>query len=431
MNVLVLGSGGREHALGLKITESPSAKLVFAMPGNVGMKLSGQIEVLDGDISDHESVLNKVKENNIDLVIVGPEGPLASGISDFLNDFEVSVFGPGQAAAMLESSKIFSKKFMREHSIPTADFRFYENYDEAIRGIDSWDFSEGIVIKADSLAAGKGVVLTNDPSEAKRVVYDFMENPNCSVKTDSILFEKTLKGKEVSAFAICDGKTFIELGHVCDYKRARYGDQGPNTGGMGCYTPNNWPSGFLKEKIKKDVFQKVIDGMNKDGNPFVGILFAGLMVDGDDFNVIEFNVRLGDPETQTLMPLLDGDLLKAFKLAADGQLASLGPEDLKLYDKKSVHVVLASGGYPSIDKTPMSLGNVIDFDLTQFNEKKKLYFSGVKQSESGALINSGGRVLGVTAVADNIEDARIEAYKLIKNITLKKSHFRSDIAKLS
>ena len=432
MKLLMIGSGGREHAMSWKLAQSSQVQTVYVAPGNDGMSLTPKIELLNINVKDQQAILDTVKKLDIELVVVGPEQPLADGLVDFLEDNKVLAFGPKKAPAQLEASKVFSKAFMNEFGIPTAKSKEYHSFQEAMDDIENWDMEKGIAIKADELAGGKGVVVTHDLEEAKKTLFDFMENPECTVKTKSMLIEEKLVGKEASAFAICDGETFIEVGYACDYKRVRDNDEGPNTGGMGGYSPKNWPSEACKKTVTEEVIQKTIDGMKKRGTPFKGILFVGLMIDGDTPKVIEFNVRFGDPETQILMPLIEGDLLPTYLAAAKGELSSLGTEKIRLKNESSVHIVMASEGYPSTDATPMTLKQVIDYPhhLTPGEQADKfLFMAGVKK-EGDELVNTGGRVLGVTALGDTLEKARRLAYESIKEIHFNGAHWRGDIAKL-
>ena len=425
MNLLVLGSGGREHALCESLLKNNQ---VYVYPGNEGIFLNESILRTDIESNEFQKILEFCQNTKIDLVVVGPENLLADGVCDYLRENNINVFGPSKKAALLESSKIFSKELMKEALIPTADFTIAETYEEAVLFIESNQFpiEDGIVLKADGLAAGKGVVVTFDKEEALKTVFDFMKNDKISVKTSRLLIEKCLNGKELSAFAICDGSDYIFLGTACDYKRLHDNDEGPNTGGMGCYTPKSWPGEHVENIIKSQVIEPVLKSLKSNGTPFIGTLFCGLMIDENNkVNVIEFNVRFGDPETQTILPLIDGDLSKIFLSASLGNLSEV-KNSFRLKDEYSVHLVKASAGYPSIDGTPMVLGKKITNNLS-CDEKTKLFYAGVKKSDQG-LVNSGGRVLGVTALGDSIESARAMAYKNLKKITFEGEHFRNDIA---
>jgi phosphoribosylamine--glycine ligase len=431
MKILLLGSGGREHALAWKMSQSTAVDNLYVLPGNDGMTSLPKISKIYGSVTDVPFIVKTSLDLGIDLVVVGPENPLSEGVADALEEKGINVFGPSRKAAQLESSKVFSKNFMVEYNIPTAKALSFDNYQDAKAAMDQWDVTQGIVIKADELAAGKGVVVTKDRAEAEKTLFDFMENPDCTVTTKKVLFEEMLTGKEVSAFAICDGEDFISLGYACDYKRVGNGNTGPNTGGMGGYSPKNWPSDPTKSFIEERVFKTVLKGMKEMGMPFKGILFAGLFVKGDDAKVIEFNVRLGDPEAQILLPLVDGDLVPTLLSAAKGELSKLGSKAIKLKGETSVHIVMASQGYPSIDGTKMDVGNVISYpkDLLPGEDDKNniMFLAGAKNNEAGSLVNSGGRVLGVTALGSELEGARKLAYSVLKEVSFKGAHWRTDI----
>lgn len=431
MKILLLGSGGREHALAWKMSQSTAVDNLYVLPGNDGMTSLPKISKISGSVTDIPFIVETSLDLGIDLVVVGPENPLSEGVADALEEKGINVFGPSRKGAQLESSKVFSKNFMVEYNIPTAKALSFDNYQDAKAAMDQWDVTQGIVIKADELAAGKGVVVTKDRAEAEKTLFDFMENPDCTVTTKKVLFEEMLTGKEVSAFAICDGEDFISLGYACDYKRVGNGNTGPNTGGMGGYSPKNWPSDSTKSFIEERVFKTVLKGMKEMGMPFKGILFAGLFVKGEDAKVIEFNVRLGDPEAQILLPLVEGDLVPTLLSAAKGELSKLGSKAIKLKDETSVHIVMASQGYPSIDGTKMDIGNVISYpkDLLPGEDDKNniMFLAGAKNNEAGSLVNSGGRVLGVTALGSELEGARKLAYSVLKDVSFKGAHWRTDI----
>lgn len=426
--VLLLGGGGREHALAWKLAQSPLVEKIYAMPGNDGMAALAKVSCVAGKPDDVAAVLGFARDKAVTLVVIGPEKPLEAGVSDALVKSGIAVMGPSQAGAKLENSKIFAKEFMTAQGIRTAQSRVCDSFDDASAALKAWPVEDkGIVIKADGLAAGKGVVVTHDRAEAEKTLYDFMLNPACTVKTSRALFEEKLVGKEVSAFALCDGETFVELGYVCDYKRVRDHDQGPNTGGMGGYAPQGWPSPAARSFVTENVFRRVVDGMKKRGTPFRGILFAGLMVDGDTVNVIEFNTRFGDPETQILMPLLENDIAPLFVKAATG---TLGAEKTTLRKDAAVHIVMASEGYPETFAGGMRLGQKIDLpeNLLQSNDNSLLFVMGARKKD-GAWTNEGGRVLGVTALGKSMEEARESAYRTIKGISFNGAHWRNDIGK--
>ncbi len=417
MKILLLGSGGREHALAWKISRSPLVERVYVLPGSDGIATLEKVECLAGD------ALDIARDIKADLVVVGPEKPMSEGVVDRLEEAGFAVLGPSKAAAQLETSKIFSKNFMNEAGIATAKAVACDCYDHALTILEKWEVAKGVVIKADGLAAGKGVVVTHDRPEAEKTLFDFMRNPACTVKASRVLLEEKLVGREVSAFALCDGENFIPLGYACDYKRVNDGDAGPNTGGMGGYAPKNWPSDATRKFVNEQVFARVLSGMKKRGTPFKGILFAGLMVDGDDVRVIEFNVRFGDPEAQILMPLFDGDIVPLFLAAAKGQLS--GVTAPRQVEKTAVHVVMVSQGYPDIGGEGMKLGERIDMPVS-INDNALLFIAGARKQD-GVWTNEGGRVLGVTALGSTIEEARKNAYAEIEKIRFNGAHWRRDI----
>ena len=427
MNILIIGSGGREDAFVWKFQQESSVSKIYVCPGSSAMERFSKVECIDFKLDDFgESLAEFAESEKVELILCGPEAPLTKGISKAFDARNIAFFGPSEEAASLEGSKIFSKEFMHEFKIPTAGFKVFKNYEDALVGLEQWPVSQGIVIKADGLAGGKGVVVTFDRKEAEETLFDFMKNPDVSIKTEEILFEHVLPGEEVSAFAFCNGEEYLFLGMACDHKRVGDGDTGPNTGGMGCYRDLQWPGLDIQDKIIQRVLIPTLKGMKERGTPFRGILFMGLMINEmSDPYVIEYNVRFGDPEAQTLLPLVQGPLALSLKeLVENGHF----PDGLSLVEKNSVHVVMTSGGYPSIGKHSMSTGHPIT--LTEnINEKagEYLFMAGVKKNEVGVFTNSGGRVLGVTVVGDSYEDARHRCYELIKEISFQDAHYRHDI----
>jgi phosphoribosylamine---glycine ligase len=421
--ILLLGSGGREHALAWKMAQSPQVERIYALPGSDGIASMEKLICTPGDPANPEFVVRTAQALRADLVVVGPEKPLANGVVDALERAGIPTLGPSAAAAQLESSKIFAKKFMTEYGIPTSYFKACDNYDTAIAVCNAWDIERhGIVIKADGLASGKGVVVTHDTAEAVKTIDDFMRNPACSVKTDRILLEEKVTGKEVSAFALCDGNTFIPLGYACDYKRVHDNDEGPNTGGMGGYAPENWPSTAARQFVNERIFRPVLEGMKRRGMPFKGILFAGLMIDGDKVNVIEFNTRFGDPEAQILLPLMMDDIVPLFMHAALGKLSQVRPPAMAA--DCAVHVVMVSEGYPETFGTGMRLGQRIE--ISEAVNDALIFIAGAKRKDD-YWVNDGGRVLGVTALGRTKEEAREQAYKTIGQIHFQGAHWRRDI----
>ncbi|MAF76668.1 MAG: phosphoribosylamine--glycine ligase [Halobacteriovoraceae bacterium] len=428
MRVLIIGSGGREDAFAWKFQKEDKVSHIMICPGHKGMKRFEKVELWESSLlGNYSSLAQKAVEKEIDLVVCGPEAPLTEGLAKFFEDQSIPFFGPSESAALLEGSKIFSKEFMREFEIPTAGFQVFDRYEDAVAGLEAWPVSSGIVIKADGLAGGKGVVVTTDREVAQKTLFDFMKNPEVSIHSDRILFEHILPGEEVSAFALCNGEEFFFLGTACDHKRVFDYDEGPNTGGMGCYRDPLWPDADLKEKIIHKVLIPTLKGMKERGHPFKGILFMGLMINSmNEPFVIEYNVRFGDPEAQTLLPLIKGELAVALhQLSTQAKIKT----PLSLSEETSVHVVMTSGGYPSITKDkPMSLNHKIEIPFLTHEDQPLLFLAGVNRNEDGQYINTGGRVLGVTAVSEELETARQMAYKGIEMIHFKDSHYRTDIA---
>ena len=432
VNIAIIGSGGREDALAQKFSKEEGIESVWVLPGNFGMNKTPKVQSIPMDISRHSDVLEFCYSKAPELIVIGPEACLASGLVNDLEKEGFKVYGPSKEAALLESSKIFSKELMTEMSIRTAPFRIYDSYEQAMDEIKSWDFKKGVVLKADSLAAGKGVVVTHEREVAEKTLYDFMVNPDISVKTERILVEEKLVGREASAFALCDGSdgdNFYFLGFACDYKRLLDGDKGPNTGGMGGYYSKSWPSSTIEEEVKKQIIQPILKGMKKRGSPFKGTLFVGLMIDDDgNPSVIEFNVRFGDPETQVLIPLLKGDLHKVLLACVEGCISEIPNNFLSYTHSTSVHVALVSQGYPTIDKVPMLLNQKIAGNFENLGDNIFCYFAGVKEKD-GYLVNSGGRVLGFTGIGESKEICRQKVYSSLKKISFLGNFWRNDIAK--
>jgi len=417
LNVLLVGSGGREHALAWKINQSPKLDRLFIAPGNAGTQSLGtNLQISDTDI---DGLLQFAKKNDVGLTIVGPEAPLASGIVDIFADAELPIFGPKAAAAKLESSKSFAKKVMENWGIPTASHVSFNKPDQAIAYLDEIT-SFPTVIKADGLAAGKGVYICENKAEAVSAITEIMVSKVFGNAGKTLVIEEFLDGWELSAFAFTDGNSISELVAACDYKRIGEDDTGPNTGGMGAFSPPPIWDQNMKDEIMDLVIKPVIDGMRTDHEPFMGTLFAGMMITNEGPKVVEFNCRLGDPETQVLLPLLDSDLLDIMESCVNGTLES---SDVKWSSNSSVAIVLASGGYPN----SYSTGHRID-GLSHLDEKTKIFHAGTTTNSKGEVVTNGGRVLSVNAVAKNMDLARSTAYAGAKRISFKDVYMRNDIA---
>ena len=441
--VLIVGAGGREQAMAFKLAQSREVNLVYLCPDPKTPFPSDKIRGLNVDPNDFKGLGDFSSRENVDLVVIGPEVPLVKGLTDFLERKGLSVLGPSLKASQLEGSKHFSKSLMQKFDIPTALFKNVSSYEEGLSyldEIDKQDFHMGVVLKADKLAAGKGVFLCDTKEEAKKFLFKLMNDETFVIKDDRVVIEEKLFGRELSAFALCDGESFLTIGFARDYKRLGERDNGPNTGGMGGFSYNDLVSDDLRAYIEKEVFSKTLKALKSSGIHYKGILFAGLMVDpSGEVNVLEFNVRMGDPETQILLPLINEDLYPLFKAAADGELGQLikkRPFPLKkqvsVKEESSVHVVMVSEGYPLLEKGKrMTLERPVQ--MPPFNLFHKdptyLFFSGLKKEDGGdRLLNNGGRVLGVTCLGRNLKEARERAYEGIKKIHFDGAYYRGDIA---
>jgi phosphoribosylamine--glycine ligase len=418
MIVLLIGSGGREHALAIALAKSPDLTKMFSAPGNPGInKIAEKVSLI---LNDHQSVLDFCKENSVDLVVIGPEQPLADGLADSLRSAGINVFGPSKAAAQLESSKGFAKEFMLRYNIPTASFQTFISGDEhnAINYSDSLGYP--VVIKADGLAAGKGVVIALNREEAENAINSMMSGLYDGAGK-SLVIEEFMQGEEASIFAVTDGTDFITLAPAQDHKRIFDGDQGLNTGGMGAYAPAPVVNEDILIKVKENIIIPVLREMNSEGIPFIGCLYVGVMIKDGVPRVVEFNCRFGDPETQAVMPLIDGDVLKLFYSAAIGKL-----DRTSIINSVSGHaccVVMASKGYPGNFEKNFPISGIEKAEA----KGAFVYHAGTTEKD-GYILSSGGRVLGVTTVADNLRDAVDKAYKSLSLIQFENAFFRKDIA---
>lgn len=416
-SIFILGSGGREHALGWKLAQSRMVKRVLHCPGNGGT--SNNVDI---DYFDHKKLTEFAAANDCDT-IVGPEGPLAVGIVDQFLENNLRIFGPRKAAARLESSKVFSKKFMQKAGIKTPTFVVLSSYRDAEDYVRSQ--TDDLVIKAEGLAAGKGVFICRTREQAFQALRSLMLDREFGESGDRIIVESRIKGKEASYIAICDGNSFIPLAICRDHKRACDGDTGPNTGGMGSYSPVDEINENLGVKIANDIIEPTIRGMREMGSPFLGFLYAGLMLDSEDQtpNVLEFNVRMGDPECQSLMVRMDSDLYAYLDAAMDRRLNDMPP--IKWKKEYSVCVVMVSKGYPG----KYSTGHPIQGLSSDPSRKAVIFHSGTRRESNQQITSSGGRVLSVTATGQSLEAARKEAYGTVRKITWGKREefYRTDI----
>jgi phosphoribosylamine--glycine ligase len=404
MKILLVGSGGREHALGVGLQADPACTELHVAPGNPGIAQFAQCHPLA--ITDNQAILELAQQLHVDLVVVGPEVPLVNGVADILRAAGIAVFGPSKAAAQLEGSKNFAKEVMRDAGVPTAHSFTCTTQQEIEIALDA--FGAPYVVKDDGLAAGKGVVVTNDRQEA-------LEHASACKR---VVIEEYLDGPEVSLFGISDGTTIVPMQPAQDFKRALDGDQGPNTGGMGAYSPLPWAPSDIIEDTHKQVLAPMIAEMAARGTPFVGLLYAGLALTDHGTRVIEFNARFGDPETQVLIPLLKTPLATLLYKAATGDLAGT---TLDWKQDSAVTVVLAAEGYPA---APKSGGVITGFSAI---ENVQIYHAGTSEAEQG-VVASGGRVLTVTGIGEDLTEARNRAYRAISQIRLSGSFYRTDIA---
>jgi len=414
MNIAVIGSGGREHALCYKIKQSKKVKNLFCIPGNAGTK--NFAKNLDIDILNFDILLDIIKKNKIDLVVVGPEQPLVSGIVDFLKDNNIRVFGPNKFASQLEGSKAFMKKICEKKNIPTAKFGIFSKKVQAESFIDA--SSTPIVVKADGLAAGKGVVICKSKDEAKKEVRAILEGKFKSSRI--VVIEEFLQGEELSYFVLTDGENFKFFGSAQDHKRVGEGDVGPNTGGMGAYSPSPLLTEEIENKIKNKIIKPTLVAMKEMGHPYEGILYAGLMIIKDEPFLIEYNIRMGDPECQALMIRLESDLLEIILSVLEKKINNI---KINWSKKKSMTIVLCSKGYPlkySSNKLIPNLNKINE------NENRILFHAGT-YSKDGKIFSNGGRVLNATSKGDTLVLARNNSIKIIEDIDWKDGFYRSDI----
>ncbi|HKI78938.1 MAG TPA: phosphoribosylamine--glycine ligase [Ignavibacteriaceae bacterium] len=420
MNVLLIGGGGREHALAYKIFKSPSLKKLFISPGNTGTELLGKN--IDLDNSNFEAVIEFCKGSGIDLVVIGPEQLLVEGIADALRGKGINVFGPNYKAAEIEAHKSFAKKILQKYNIPTADyFGFdYTEQEEALNHLKHRDYP--CVIKADGLAAGKGVLICNNFPEASAAINEIFVKKIFGISGEKIIVEEFLKGEEASIFAITDGKNFICLPASQDHKRVGDNDTGKNTGGMGAYAPAPLITTELQKQIEKTIIEPTINALQKENRPFTGCLYAGLMITATGPKVVEFNCRFGDPETQAVLPLLDGDFLKLLYSTANG---NLDKNAVKYSGGSAVCVVAASKGYPGSYEKGFPISG-----LDQFNNNEVIVFHAGTMRKNSHVVTNGGRVLGLTAITNqcDLKSAQKIAYEAIKKIKFKDIYYRTDIA---
>lgn len=428
MRILVLGAGAREHAICWKLKQTKTVSKLFCGPGNAGIEEVA--ELVDLIPTDPRSVVSFVLRERIDLVIVGPEGPLAAGIADALDKERIPVFGPRKNAAVLEASKAFAKEFMQRHAIPTARYAVFSAEEELEARAFLRHVTYPAVIKADGLAAGKGVIITQTEAEATHALDEIITHRVFGEAGMKIVIEEFMEGEEASVFAITDGIDYALLTPAQDHKRILDGDRGKNTGGMGAYAPAPIVTPELLEQVKREIVEPTLKGLREEGRIYRGVLYCGLMIHNGRARVVEFNVRFGDPEAQVVIPLIDGDLAEIMLACAEGRLASYG--EVKLFDACAVTVVMASQGYPDSYQTGEVIEGLEDFGLEkQFNEGLVVFHGATKKDEHGRYVTSGGRVLSVTAVGydDDLKGTIAQAYNAVHHIAFNGAYYRSDIGR--
>lgn len=419
MKVLIIGGGGREHAIARKVSMSPKVDKLYCAPGNAG--IAECAECVNIAVSEFEALADFAEREKIDLTVVGPDDPLVGGIVDVFKSRGLRVFGPDKKSAVIEGSKVFSKNLMKKYHIPTADYVTFDHPAQAVAYLK--DSSYPIVLKADGLALGKGVLICNNHQEALNGVKEIMEDKQFGTSGDHIVVEQFITGPEVSVLCFCDGTHIIPMTSAQDHKRAKDGDQGLNTGGMGTISPSPFYTREIDEYCRKNIYQPTMDAMKAEGRDFVGVLFVGLMLTKDGPKVLEYNARFGDPETQVVLPRMKNDIIELFEACIDGSLDRIS---LEFEDNAAVCVILASFGYPEnyVKGLPIE-------GLENFNGREDyfVFHSGTKKS-GDAILSNGGRVLGVTALGKDLKEARKKAYEATRWVDFANKYMRSDIGKV-
>jgi len=418
MKILIVGSGGREHAIAWKIAQSTKETTICCAPGNAGIE--EYAACVDIGAMEFDKLAAFAKENGIDLTVIGMDDPLVGGIVDVFEEQGLRVFGPRKDAAILEGSKAFSKDLMKKYNIPTAAYENFTDPDAAIAYLEKADFP--IVLKADGLALGKGVLICNTLAEAKEGVKSIMLDKQFGSAGNTMVIEEFMTGREVSVLSFVDGKTIKTMTSAQDHKRAKDGDQGLNTGGMGTFSPSPFYTNEVDEFCEKYVYQATVDAMAAEGRPFKGIIFFGLMLTEKGPRVLEYNARFGDPEAQVVLPRMKNDIVDVFEACVDGTLDEI---DLEFEDNAAVCVVLASDGYPVAYEKGFVIGG-----LDKFKDKDGYYVfhAGTKKTDAG-IVTNGGRVLGVTAKGNDLKEARTNAYEAVKLVEFDNKYYRNDIGK--
>ncbi len=420
MKVLLIGSGGREHALAWRLAQSERCAALYAAPGNPGMEECA--DCVDIKADDIDGLVRFSSEKKIDLVVIGPEGPLVAGLADRVHAAGIKVFGPSAAAARLEGSKSFMKDICAQAGIPTAAYGRFSDSAKAAEFILRQKLP--VVVKADGLAAGKGVIIAQTHEDAIKAAEDMLSGASFGAAGREVVIEEFLDGEELSYFALCDGETTVNLTSAQDHKRVYDNDEGPNTGGMGAYSPAHLMTPELEQKISARIIEPAAAAMKHAGCPFSGVLFAGIMVVAGEPHLLEFNARFGDPECQTLMMRLQGDLLDILEACAEGKLASVA-DQVRWSEDVSLCVVMAAKGYPGAYVRGAHIRNL---EIADRKPGAKVFHAGTARDERGAVVSAGGRVLGVTARGVDVREARERAYEAISAIDWPEGFYRRDIA---
>lgn len=417
MNILVLGGGGREHALAWKIAQDQKVAKVFVAPGNAGTAIEAKCENVQLDILDNPAIIAFAQQNQVDMIVVGPEAPLVNGVVDACRAADLKIWGPTQFAAQLEGSKAFAKHFLKRHNIPTAFYDVFTEVDAAKAYVQQ--HGAPIVIKADGLAAGKGVIVAMSNDEAFEAIDDMLAGNKFGDAGSRVVVEQFLDGEEASFICMIDGNNILPMATSQDHKRIFEADQGPNTGGMGAYSPAPVVTAEVFERVMQEVMRPTVDGMAKDGHVYTGFLYAGLMIDAQGQpRVIEFNCRFGDPETQPIMMRLESSLVELIEAGLAAEL----PAQAQWDERKTVGIVLAAEGYPETVRT----GDVIHGLDTEMPDTK-VFHAGTTLNTNNEVITAGGRVLCVTAIGDSIADAQAKALQLCQSVTFAGAQYRKDI----
>ena len=419
MKVLIVGSGGREHAIAWSVAKSPKVDKIYCAPGNAG--ISEYAECVAIGAMEFDKLVAFAKEKEIDFTIVGMDDPLVGGIVDVFEAEGLKVFGPRKNAAILEGSKAFSKDLMKKYNIPTAG---YETFDDPKKALEYLETAKmPIVLKADGLALGKGVLICNTLEEAKAGVKEIMEDKKFGSAGNHMVIEEFMTGREVSVLSFVDGKTIKIMSSAQDHKRAKDGDQGLNTGGMGNFSPSPFYTKEVDDFCKKYIYQATVDAMAAEGRPFVGVIFFGLMLTEDGPKVLEYNARFGDPEAQVVLPRMKNDIIDVMEACVDGKLDTI---DLQFEDNAAVCVVLASDGYPVAYEKGFEIKGLENFDG---KEGYYCFHAGTKLNDEGKIVTNGGRVLGITAKGATLKEARANAYKATEWVDFENKYMRHDIGK--